>query len=206
MVHVKKSTQRRRGSNNNSIGSKYLVCSLRFSIFILRFTTLFCGIGLCQAQMQFLPLTNSSAFGAVFPCSAARKSVNSAVGVTNALQCRVDNGSSVCIFLTAEQPLDVQSFNRDGWRFLEEVNHQYALQMDKNYKKVDGKVVEIGGLGKAYAYELIRNADGVQVNVKGLWLVARGRMLRGAVSCAPNDTNYMRGESDLFLRSFLVTN
>jgi hypothetical protein len=173
--------------------------------YILTFILISCA-NHALAQMQLLPITNNSAFGAVFPCSTEKKSVNSAVGVTNALQCRVDNGSSLCVFLTAEQPLDVQSFNRDGWRFVEEVNHQYALQMDKNYKNVYGKVVEIGGLGKAYAYELIRNVDGVQMNVRGLWLVTNGRMLRGTVSCAPNNTNYMRKESDLFLKSFSIIN
>ena len=158
------------------------------------------------AQTQFLSLPNGSAFGAVFPCSAEKKSVNSAAGVTNALQCRVDNGSSVCIFLTAEQPLDSQAFNKSGWRFIEEVNHQYALQMDRNYKSVYGKFVEIGGLGKAYAYELIRNQDGMQIRVSGLWLVSKGRMLRGTASCAPNNTSFMKSESELFLKSFTVVN
>lgn len=156
------------------------------------------------SQMQFLPLPNNSSFGAVFPCSADKRTVNSQAGVTNALQCRVENHTSVCVFVTAEQPLDVQSFNRSGWKFIEEVNNQYALQMDKNYKKISGNLVEIGGLGKAYSYELIRNQDGVSVNVKGLWLVSNGRMLRGAVSCAPNGTSFMKMESEQFLKSFSI--
>lgn len=161
-------------------------------------------IKLSFAQMQFLPLQNNSEFGAVFPCSGERKSVNSAAGVTNALQCRVDNGSSVCIFVTAEQPLDVQSFNKSSWKFIEEVNNQYALAMDKNYKNIYGKVVVIGGLGKAFAYELVRLQDGMQVNVRGLWMVSGSKLLRGAVSCAPNHTSYMKYESELFLKSFAI--
>ena len=154
--------------------------------------------------MQFLQLQSNINFGAVFPCNAERKSVNSAAGVTNALQCRVDDGASVCNFLTAEQPLDTQSFNKSGWRFIEEVHNQYALQLDRNYKSIYGRVVDNGGLGKAYAYELIRMQDGMQVNVKGLWMVSSGKMLRGAVSCAPNNTKYMKQESELFLKSFVV--
>ena len=156
------------------------------------------------AQMQSLPLPNSGAYSAVFPCNGERKSVQSAIGVTNALQCQVDNATSLCVFLIAEQPLDVQAFNKNGWRFIEEVNHQYALQMDKSYKSVYGKIVEIGGLGKAYAYELTRQQEGVQVSVRGLWMVANGRMLRGTVSCAPQNTSFMRRESELFLKSFTV--
>jgi len=156
------------------------------------------------AQMQSLPLPNNSAFGAIFPCSGKKQSAQSAAGVTNALQCGVDNGSSVCIFLIAEQPLDVQSFSKNGWRFIEEVNHQYALQMDKNYKTVYGKIVDYGGFGKAYAYELTRYQEGAQINVRGFWMVADGRMLRGTVSCAPQNTSFMRHESELFLKSFTV--
>ena len=154
--------------------------------------------------MQFLQLQSNINFGAVFPCSVERKSVNSAAGVTNALQCRVDDGVSVCNFLTAEQPLDTQSFNKNGWRFIEEVHNQYALQLDRNYKSIYGRVVDNGGLGKAYAYELIRMQDGMQVNVKGLWMVSSGKMLRGAVSFAPNNTKYMKQESELFFKSFAV--
>ena len=149
------------------------------------------------AEMKFLQLQSNIYFGAVFPCSVERKSVNSAAGVTNALQCRVDNGSSACIFLTAEQPLDIQSFNKSGWRFIEEVHNQYALQLDRNYKSLYGRVVDNGGLGKAFAYEIIRMQDGMQVNVKGLWMVSNGKMLRGAVSCAPSNTTYMKQESEI---------
>lgn len=156
------------------------------------------------AQMQVLPLSNSVSFGAVFPCGAEKKSVNSQIGVTNALQCSVDNGSSVCVFLTAEQPLDSQSFGKAGFGYIAEVHRQYALQMDKSYRKISEKIVNMGGLGKALIYEIIRNQEGVQVNVKGAWLVANGKLLRGAVSCAPNGTNFMRNESSLFLQSFAI--
>jgi hypothetical protein len=156
------------------------------------------------AEVQFLSLPNNHSYSAVFPCAAERKSVNSSIGITNALQCRVENATSVCVFLTTESPLDSQSFNRSGWKFIEEVNNQYALQMDKNYKNVYGKVVEYGGMGKAYAYELIRLQDGMQVNVRGLWMVSNGRMLRGTVSCAPDKTNFMKKESELFLKSFAI--
>ena len=172
---------------------------MKILIFCLLFFT-----NLSFAQMQFLQLQSNINFGAVFPCNAERKSVNSAAGVTNALQCRVDDGSSVCIFLTAEQTLDTQSFNKNGWRFIEEVHNQYALQLDRNYKSIYGRVVDSGGLGKAYAYELVRMQEGMPVNVKGLWLVSNGKMLRGAVSCAPSNTKYMKQESELFLKSFAV--
>ena len=154
--------------------------------------------------MQFLTIDNGAKFAAVLPCTGEKKTVNSAAGITNALQCRVDNGSSVCVFLTSEQPLDVQSFNKSGWKFIEEVNNQYALQMDKNYKSIYGKLIEIGALGKVYAYELIRNQDGMQVNVKGMWLVSGSKMLRGAVSCAPDKTSYMKKETELFFKSFAI--
>ena len=156
------------------------------------------------AQMQLLPLQNNSAFGAMFPCIGEKKSVNSGTGVSNALQCRVDNGSSVCIFITAEQQLDVQSFNKNGWDFIREVNNQYALGMDKNFKSVYGKLLDKGGLGKVYAYELTRYQDGMQINVKGMWLVSGAKMLRGAVSCAPVKTNYMKNEIDIFFNSFSI--
>ena len=154
--------------------------------------------------MQFLKLQNNVNFGAVFPCSVERKSANSAAGITNALQCRIDSGSNMCFFLTAEQPLDIQSFNKDGWKFIEEVNNQYALQLDKNYKSLYGKVVEKGGLGKAFAYEIIRMQDGIPINVKGLWMVSNGKMFRGAVSCVANNSNFMKQESELFLKSFTL--
>jgi hypothetical protein len=156
------------------------------------------------AQMQFLPLSNSTGFGAIFPCTAEKKSVNSQVGITNALQCRVDNGSSVCVFLTSEQPLDIQSFNKSGFKFIEEIHHQYALQMDKNYKKVIEKTVDMGGLGKSFIYEITRLQEGTTVNVKGAWLIANNKLLRGTVSCAPSDTSYMKNESAQFLQSFTV--
>lgn len=156
------------------------------------------------SQMQLLHLQNNSSFGAVFPCKAEKRSVNSTVGITNSLQCRVDNSASVCVFITTEQPLDSQSFNRHGWKFIEEVNKQYASQMDKNFTNISGKLVERGGLGKAYAYEFLRMQDGIQVNVKGLWFVTNEKMLRGTVSCAPNNTNFMKKESDLFLNSFAI--
>ena len=110
----------------------------------------------------------------------------------------------MCIFLTAEQPLDVESFNKSGWKFIEEVNNQYALAMDKKYKNLYGKVIDIGGIGKAFSYELIRVQDGTQINVRGLWMVSGSKMLRGAVSCAPNGTSYMKYESELFLKSFAI--
>ena len=154
------------------------------------------------AEMQLLPLPKNSAFGAIFPCNGEKKSVQSVIGVANALQCGVGNGSSVCIFLIAEQPLDVQSFNKNGWGFIEEVNHQYALQMDKNYKSVYGRAVEYGGFGKAYAYELTRYQEGSHINVRGFWMVTNDRMLRGTVSCAPQNTSFMRRESEIFLKSF----
>jgi hypothetical protein len=157
-----------------------------------------------NAEIQFLPLMDGSSFSASFPCTTERKTISSSIGVTNALQCRVDNGSSVCIYLTSVQPLDIQSFNKSGWKFIQEVNHQYALQMDRNYKNIYGKLVQIGGLGKAYSYEIIREQDGMQVNVKGLWMVSNRNMMRGSVSCAPSNTIFMKNESDLFLKSFTV--
>ncbi len=156
------------------------------------------------AQMQLLPLPNNGAFGAIFPCKAEKKSVSSTVGITNSLQCRVDNSSSVCVFITTEQPLDIQSFNRYGWKFIEEVNKQYASQMDRNFTNVSGKLVDMGGLGKGYTYEFVRLQDGMQVNVKGMWLVSHERMLRGTVSCAPNQTNFMKKDSDIFLKSLSI--
>ena len=157
-----------------------------------------------NAEIQFLPLIDGSSLSANFPCATERKTVNSSIGTTNALQCRVDNGSSVCVYLTTAQPLDVESFNKKGWKFIQEVNNQYALQMDRNYKNISGRLVDFGGLGKAYSYEIIREQEGMRVNVKGLWMVSNRTMMRGSVSCAPNNTNFMKNESNLFLKSFAV--
>lgn len=157
-----------------------------------------------NAQMQFLTFDNGAKFAAVLPCRGEKKIVNSAAGVTNALQCRVDNGSSVCTYVIAEQPLDIQSFNKSGYNFIAEVHQQYASMMDKNYKNVFSKLTDVGGLGKVYFYELIRSQDGMQINVKGAWLVANNKMIRGAINCAPNGTSFMKNENEIFLNSFAL--
>lgn len=170
---------------------------------IFVFLFIFFSIG-ASAQMQFVPLANGLNFGAVLPCIGEKKTVNSSIGVTNALQCRIDNGSSVCSYVMAEQPLDFQSFNKSGFDYIAEVHRQYALQMDKNFRTVYAKINDMGGLGKIYSFELIRSQDGMQVNVKGAWLVSNGKLLRGAINCAPNGTNFMKKENELFLNSFSI--
>jgi hypothetical protein len=169
-------------------------------LFVLTLLTAQC----VNAQMQFLTLPANNKLSAVFPCVAEKRSVNSAIGVTNALQCSVQNNSSFCSFLLMEQPLDVVSFNRNGWRFIEEVHRQYAALMDKNYRNVYEKIIDFGGMGKAYTYELIRMQGGLQVNVRGLWMVSDERLLRGTVSCSPSGTSFLRSESVLFINSLTV--
>lgn len=183
----------------NAVKGKWV---MRYFAFLL--LSIFINPKIAYAEIQALALPSGGNFIASMPCTPQKMSVNSGIGVTNALQCRADNGSSVCMFLISEQPLDSQAFSQSGWKFIEEINHQYALQMDKNYQKIYGKLVDSGGLGKAYAYSLIRQQDGMQVDVKGKWLVANGRLLRGTVSCAPKGTSYMKSESELFLNSFSV--
>lgn len=156
------------------------------------------------AQMQILPLPNNGAFAAVMPCVGEKLSVNSSVGVTNALQCGVDNGSSRCVFSINEQPLDTDSFKKWGFRFIEEVHKQYALQMDKNYKSIYQRIVDKNGIGNALNYHLVRSYNGMPISVKGSWMITKNRMLRGTVSCAPNGTNYMKSETEQFLVSFSI--
>ena len=157
-----------------------------------------------NAEMQILSLPNSIGFGAVIPCKTKKRSVNSAVGVTNALQCAVDNGVSACIFAISEQPLDVASFNKSGFKFIEEVHLQYALQLDRDYKSIKQNVVNMGTLGRVLNYEITRTQEGVKLNVRGSWMVSNGRMLRGAVSCTVNSAGFMKNESELFLNSFVI--
>ena len=65
------------------------------------------------SQIQFLQLPNNNKFSAIFPCKTENKSIKSSIGLTNAIQCRVENYSNVCLFLIAEQPLDVYSFKKN---------------------------------------------------------------------------------------------
>lgn len=159
-----------------------------------------------QAEIAKLPLPNNGMFIANMPCSAQPVAINSAVGVTNALQCRADDGRSVCIFSIAEQPLDIQSFSKWKFKFIEEVHKQYATQMDANYRTISQRVTTVGGLGEVLIYELLRQQDGMVINVRGLWMVANNKMLRGVVSCAPNQTTFMKQEKELFLQSFSILN
>jgi hypothetical protein len=120
------------------------------------------------------------------------------------LRCKKENASSVCDFLISEQQLDTQSFAKSGFSFIEEVHKQYAQQMDANYRNKFTSVVMQGALGKRLNYELIRRQEGIDINVKGAWLVSDGRMLRITASCAPENTSFIKNERELFLNSVFV--
>jgi hypothetical protein len=165
---------------------------------------IFFFMNIAFAETKILLLSNNSSFGAIFPCSVKSRSLNTQEGIVNALECEVDNESSLCRFLISEQPLDMQVFNKSGFRFIEEVHHQYALQLDKNYKKISEKIVDTVGLGKTLTYELNRTQNNLSINVKGTWIVSSNKLLRGAVSCAPVGTKFMKSESALFLQSLMV--
>lgn len=55
-------------------------------------------VNIAFAETKMLPLSNNSSFGAVFPCNVISKSVNSQAGIVNALECAVENESSICFF------------------------------------------------------------------------------------------------------------
>lgn len=159
-----------------------------------------------NADIVHLPLPYGGIFSTHMPCMGQRISVNSAVGVTNAVQCRMERSDSVCIFMMVEQPLDITSYNKLGFKFIEMVHQQYAQQMDKNYRNINQSIVNLKGLGNVLQYEILRSQEGVAVNVKGGWLVANDSMLRTTVSCAPNGTDFLKNERDIFLRSAIVIN
>lgn len=159
-----------------------------------------------NAELAKLTLPNNGFFIANIPCQTQVVKMNSTAGVTNALQCRVDDGQSVCIFSINEQPLDIQSFNKWGFKFIEEVHKQFASQMDRNYRTISQKTIQFGGLGEVLTYELLRQQDGMTINSKGTWLVANDRMLRGAINCAPHSTSFMKSERELFFQSLSVMN
>ena len=156
------------------------------------------------AQLQFLNLPNGAKFGAAFPCQTSSATVNSAIGVTNALRCRVEDQSNICDFLIAEQPLDAGSFNKYGFAFIQEVHKQFAKQVDPNYKPIKETIISQGGIGKKLDYELIRHQDGINIDVKGSWFTSDYRMMRISVSCAPSNSSYMKSQRELFLNSIVI--
>jgi len=160
--------------------------------------------GIAFSQIQFIDFPNGAKYGALFPCSAKPASINSAIGITSALRCRKESSSSICDFLIAEQPLDIESYNKYGFKFIEDVHQQYAKQIDPNHVNKGVKIVSEGALGKKLNYELTRRQDGMDINVKGSWFVYSNRMMRITVSCAPENTKYLINEREQFLNSPLI--
>lgn len=152
-----------------------------------------------MAEIDMLDIGNGMSVGSIFPCKP--KKINAITGQikTDGLSCHIKIDNQTCMFILTVQPLNIAEYRKSGKKFLKEMHHNYALGLDKNYRRSVVLNRDVEGYEGLTIYKFLFTMQGIDIVASGQWFVKNNYLIRESVNCdAENLKPALKKNMDLF--------
>ena len=156
----------------------------------------------CFGEINHLYFSPKRSIAADFPCKPeVRNAKNSAVSV-NALECLVSDENNLCRFIITDSNMDMEMYSKHGVKWIDAIHDAYAKQLGL-FKTILYKKTKTT-LGDSIDYEIYVKNQGLDMQIKGTWVVDGDRLVRISTICAPLGTNFLKSQRNNFLSTLTI--
>ena len=156
----------------------------------------------CFGEVNNLYFSPKRSVAADFPCKPeVRNAKNSTVSV-NALECMVSDQNNLCRFIITDSNMDMGMYSKHGIKWIDAVHDAYAKQLGL-FKTILYKKTKTS-LGDSIDYEIYVKNQGIDMQIKGTWVVDGDRLVRISTICAPLGTNFLQSQRSNFLSTLTI--